>query len=241
MNPKSPLVRSPWIVLFFGLLSGFGLGFGLQYYLQNTVHLVSDPEKWSYTVGQSLAQNIKTQSQNLEFSIVGKSFVAGLKNDPAALSVDEQQKSMQLLQKKIQEKVEAEAEKNKAEAIDFLEKNKKRPGVIVTASGLQYEIVKLGKGKAPTEKDKVKVHYLGTLRDGKKFDASKDHGTEPFQAALTDVVKGWREGLQLMPEGSIFKLFLPPELAYGDQARPGIPPGSVLVFEIEMVKVLKGL
>lgn len=121
----------------------------------------------------------------------------------------------------------------------FLEENKAKEGVMVTESGLQYEIIKEGKGAKPSASDRVKVHYHGTTIDGTVFDSSVDRG-EPAEFGVSQVIPGWTEALQMMPVGSKWKLTIPSELAYGDQAAgPNIGPGSVLVFEVELLDILK--
>jgi len=130
------------------------------------------------------------------------------------------------------------AGKNKEEGAAFLKANVKKPGVKTTPSGLQYKVITLGKGKKPKATDKVKVHYKGTLIDGKVFDSSYDRG-EPISFGLDGVIKGWTEGLQLMPTGSKFEFVIPSELAYGESPRPGGPigPNAVLVFEVELLGI----
>jgi FKBP-type peptidyl-prolyl cis-trans isomerase FklB len=119
----------------------------------------------------------------------------------------------------------------------FLEANKSKPGVIVTESGLQYEVVKAGTGKTPTATDRVTTHYTGTLIDGTKFDSSVDRG-KPATFQVDGVIGGWTEALELMKEGAKWKLFIPYNLAYGERGRPGsIPPAATLIFEIELIKV----
>ena len=128
-------------------------------------------------------------------------------------------------------------EKTKAEQNAFLEKNKKVKGVMTTASGLQYKIVKLGKGAKPTAADKVKVHYHGTLINGKVFDSSVDRG-EPISFPLSGVIPGWTEGVQLMPVGSKFVFYIPSELGYGERgAGDLIAPGSTLIFDVELLEI----
>ena len=125
----------------------------------------------------------------------------------------------------------------KKEGEDFLSKNGKRPEVKTTASGLQYEVIKEGTGKRPTVNDIVKVHYHGTLIDGTVFDSSVKRGT-PAEFGVSQVIKGWVEALQLMPVGSKYKLYIPSELAYGQQgAGAMIKPNSVLVFEVELLEI----
>lgn len=200
--------------------------------------LDNDKAKLSYAVGANIAQNIKAQKIELDPKVVGYAVTQGLKGEKPDVSQEDQQKAIQTLQKEAQEKSSADAEKNKGIAADFLAKNKEKKGVKTTSSGLQYEVLKEGKGKKPTEKDKVTVHYTGTLITGQKFDSSHDRG-QPAEFPLNGIIKGWQEALKLMPEGSVYRLYIPPELAYGPQPQPGIPPNSVLVFEVELLKVNK--
>ena len=127
---------------------------------------------------------------------------------------------------------------SKEEGAKFLAENALREGVTVTASGLQYEVIKMGKGKKPTATDKVKVHYHGTLTNGTVFDSSVDRN-EPITFGLTQVIAGWTEALQLMPVGSKFKLYIPQELGYGSQQAGSIPPYSTLIFEVELLGIEK--
>ena len=132
-----------------------------------------------------------------------------------------------------------EAKKNKEEGEKFLAENKTKSGVITTESGLQYQVITEGTGAKPTEKDRVKVHYTGTLLDGTKFDSSVDRG-EPAEFGVNQVIKGWTEGLQLMPVGSKYIFWIPSELAYGERAAgPEIKPNSVLKFEVELLDIVK--
>ena len=127
---------------------------------------------------------------------------------------------------------------NKAENERFLEENKLRPEVTTTESGLQYEVLKAGKGKKPQATDKVKVHYHGTLIDGTVFDSSVERG-EPIEFSLNGVIAGWTEGLQLMPVGSKYKFYIPQQLGYGSHAAGSIPPYSTLIFEVELLDIVK--
>lgn len=120
----------------------------------------------------------------------------------------------------------------------FLEENKLKEGVVTTESGLQYEVIKMGKGAKPTATDKVKVHYHGTLTDGTVFDSSVDRG-EPVTFALNQVIPGWTEGVQLMPVGSKFRFYVPQELGYGARQAGSIPPYSTLIFEVELLGIEK--
>ena len=129
------------------------------------------------------------------------------------------------------------SEKNRIEGETFLAENKNKPGVITTASGLQYKILQKGDGPVPTNTDRVKVHYRGKLLDGTEFDSSYERGT-PATFAVTGVIKGWTEALQLMKVGSKYELYIPSELAYGKNGSgPQIGPDSVLIFEVELLSI----
>lgn len=127
---------------------------------------------------------------------------------------------------------------NKKAADEFLAMNAEKEGVVTTASGLQYEVLKEGNGPKPTADDKVKVHYHGTLLDGTVFDSSVDRG-EPTSFGVTQVIPGWTEALQLMPVGSKYKLYIPGDLAYGSNGQGQIGPMQLLVFEVELLDIEK--
>ena len=126
----------------------------------------------------------------------------------------------------------------KEDGEQFLAENALKEGVTTTESGLQYEVIKMGRGKKPAATDKVKVHYHGTLIDGTVFDSSVERG-EPITFGLNQVIKGWTEGVQLMPVGSKFRFYIPQELGYGAQAAGSIPPYSTLIFEVELLGIEK--
>jgi FKBP-type peptidyl-prolyl cis-trans isomerase FklB len=130
------------------------------------------------------------------------------------------------------------ASKNLAIGRKYLEENKTKEGVVVLPSGLQYKVIKQGEGISPTVDDKVTCHYHGTLIDGKVFDSSVQRG-KPAQFAVNGVIAGWTEALQLMKTGAKWILYVPSELAYGEQNVPGIEPNSVLIFEVELISVEK--
>ena len=129
------------------------------------------------------------------------------------------------------------AEKNKAEGEAFLAKNKTAEGVVTTASGLQYKVETEGTGATPTDEDKVKVHYTGTLLNGEKFDSSIDRG-QPLEFPVTAVIAGWTEMLKLMKVGEKVTAWIPSELAYGPRGNRAIPGNSVLKFEMELLEVI---
>lgn len=136
----------------------------------------------------------------------------------------------------LSEKQKTDAPKQLAAGIEFLAKNKARSGVSVTASGLQYEVLTKGTGPKPKATDSVQVHYHGTLIDGTVFDSSVDRG-QPAEFPVTGVIQGWIEALQLMSVGDKWKLYVPPELGYGANARGNIPANSVLVFEVQLLAI----
>lgn len=220
------------------LLAGLATVVASQLACDRKPKLDNDKAKLSYAIGQNVAQNIKAQNIELDPKVVGYAVTAGLKGDKPEVSQEEQQRVIQALQQAAQQRAQAEAEKNKTSSSEFLTKNKEKSTIKTTASGLQYEVLKEGKGKKPTLKDKVQVHYTGTLTNGTKFDSSHDRG-QPAEFPVNGIIKGWQEALQLMPEGSVFRLFIPPDLGYGPQPQPGIPPNSVLVFDVELLKVNK--
>jgi FKBP-type peptidyl-prolyl cis-trans isomerase FklB len=144
----------------------------------------------------------------------------------------------EMTQKKTAQMKEA-GDRNKKEGEKFIADNKKKEGVITTASGLQYKIITKGTGASPKATDTVSVHYKGTLIDGKEFDSSYRRG-QPASFPVNGVIKGWTEALQLMKEGSKWQLFIPSELAYGDRgAGRDIGPNSTLIFDVELISIKK--
>jgi FKBP-type peptidyl-prolyl cis-trans isomerase len=128
------------------------------------------------------------------------------------------------------------ADSNQAAAGKFLAENGKKPGVVTSKSGLQYKVVKEGSGATPAPTDEVTVNYRGTLINGQEFDSSYKRG-EPTSFPLNRVIAGWTEGVGLMKPGAKYMLYIPPDLAYGVRPKPGIPPGSLLIFEVELLSV----
>ncbi len=190
----------------------------------------------SYAIGFGIASFYKQQGiTNLNATLVTKAINDVLSGKSSML--DDNTANM-CVNKLINE---AQASKSKP-TIDagraFLEKNKARPGVKTTASGLQYEVITEGTGIKPTAADTFVVHYRGTLIDGTEFDASYNRG-QPLTYPMNQVVRGWTEGLQLMPVGSKYKLYIPYNLAYGTNDNGSIPGGSTLIFEIELLDVKK--
>jgi FKBP-type peptidyl-prolyl cis-trans isomerase len=143
------------------------------------------------------------------------------------------------IQAYFQKIAESEGTNNRAEGEAFLATNKEKDGIVVTESGLQYEILEVGDGPKPTADQQVKVHYTGTLLDGTVFDSSVERG-EPATFGVGQVIPGWTEALQLMPEGSKWKVYIPGDLAYGERgAGADIGPNAALIFEVELLEVIE--
>ena len=205
--------------------------------------LTTEREKVSYMVGLDMAKGLSQVKDEVELAIVLQAVEDAVAGKTLLLSEQEAQTVRQAFIQKLtaaqQAKQQEAAGKNKAEGEAFLAKNKSKAGVKTTASGLQYEVITEGKGPKPAATDQVKVHYVGTLLDGTKFDSSIDRG-EPATFGLNGVIPGWTEALQLMPVGSKYKLYVPSNLAYGDRGTPGpIGPNATLVFEVELLEIVK--
>jgi FKBP-type peptidyl-prolyl cis-trans isomerase FklB len=206
--------------------------------------LKTELDSLAYAIGVSVAGSVKSQGlSDINPDILARAIGDVLKNRPALLTPDQSNQALNTyFTKKNEEMQRQAAEKaaqNKKAGEAFLEQNKKRSGVITTASGLQYEVVKMGEGPKPAATDRVKTHYHGTLIDGTVFDSSVQRGT-PAEFPVNGVITGWQEALQLMPVGSKFKLYLPSEIAYGDRgAGQMIAPGAALVFEVELLEIVK--
>ncbi|MHA8099967.1 FKBP-type peptidyl-prolyl cis-trans isomerase [Aquirufa aurantiipilula] len=206
-------------------------------------HFASTLDSVSYAVGVLVAQNFKSQNVVLNPETVAKGFTAATQGSTLSLSEQECQKVVNNFMMRNQERQMAEGAKqylpNKEAGEKFLAENKKKAGVLVTPSGLQYEIIKAGDGPKPTSADKVKTHYHGTLIDGTVFDSSVDRG-EPISFPVTGVIPGWVEALQMMTVGSKWKLYIPQELAYGIRGGgAAIKPYSALIFEVELIAIEK--
>lgn len=199
-------------------------------------NLDNDKGKGSYAIGIQIGKNLKAQNADVDMASLVAGLNDGMSGKEARLKPEEMQAALQSMQEMAMKKMMEAAETNEKDGADFLEKNKAKDGVKVTDSGLQYQVVKEGEGKVPKASDVVKVHYTGTLINGEKFDSSVDRG-EPVEFPVQGVIPGWTEALQLMKEGSKYKLYIPSNLAYGPQGRPGIPPNSVLIFDVELLEV----
>jgi FKBP-type peptidyl-prolyl cis-trans isomerase len=204
------------------------------------IQLKTMADSAAYAIGVDLGNNIKKNlpeapgGKELNQQIILQAFATIMKGDSGLIA---SAKAGAITQGYFVKAQSLEGGKNKEAGQKFLADNGKRAGVTTTASGLQYEVITTGTGKKPAVTDQVKVHYHGTTIDGKVFDSSRDRG-EPVTFGLGQVIKGWTEALQLMPVGSKWKIYIPSELGYGEQAAgPKIKPNSVLIFEVELLGI----
>lgn len=203
---------------------------------KKTIKLENNQDSVSYAIGTLFggslhnygftSLNIKVFSKAIEDALIAQD------------TVIKPEKANEIVQKAVMAMQKQKADKNLADGKAFLENNKKQPGVVELASGLQYKIIKEGSGESPKADNKITAHYKGTLIDGKVFDSSYERG-QPAQFGVSDVIEGWKEALQLMKPGAKWQLFIPSNLAYGENQMPGSPigPNSVLVFEVELISI----
>ncbi len=210
------------------------------------VELNTDEQKAAYAIGASVgnfaSQTVKQQAElgvELDSELLKKGLLDALSGE-SKMTEEEMGTALRAHEQKMNVLVKERAKKKSEEAIasgaKYLEENAKKEGVKVTDSGLQYEVIKEGTGPKPKPEDTVTVHYTGTLTDGTVFDSSKERG-QPATFPLANVIKGWTEGVALMPVGSEYRLTIPAKLAYDDQEVGSIPAGSVLVFDVELLGI----
>ena len=218
----------------------------------NAVTLESELDKISYIIGRQLATSIIQNQLEVNVAAVLKGMDDMLNQTEPVLTEEEMQGAMMALQSIVEEKQkEAQAEReemmaerkeeageNIKKAQAFLEENKKKEGVVELPSGLQYQVIEKGEGDKPEATSKVKVHYRGTLLNGEQFDSSYDRG-EPATFGVNQVISGWQEALQLMSPGAKLKLFIPPDLAYGENGNARIPGNSLLIFDVELLEIVE--
>ncbi len=205
--------------------------------------LNSEKDKASYTIGIQMGMQLSQQKDDIDMDKVIAGFKDAFTGKQPQLTMDEMRQVMtnfqQNIQARHQAKMKALADKNAKEGAEFLAANKKKKGVKTLASGLQYKVLKSGKGPSPTASDTVVTHYRGNLIDGKVFDSSYKRG-QPATFPVSGVIKGWTEALQKMKVGDKWQLFIPSELAYGaNGAGQMIGPNAVLIFEIELLEIKK--
>jgi len=210
------------------------------------VTLDTNQQQVSYIIGRDLARNFAQQGLELDIDTLAAALKEGLSGQPSRLTQEQMQTAMQQLQEQLgggeddqddDETPNPNSMNNKAEGEAFLAENKNKPGITTLPSGLQYEVLTEGTGPKPTLRSSVTTHYHGTLINGTVFDSSYQRG-QPATFPVNGVIAGWTEALQLMPEGSKYRLYIPSDLAYGKRgAGRDIGPDSALVFDVELLKV----
>ena len=210
--------------------------------VQKVDTLKTEMDKVSYAIGTQLGQNFKRQGVDIKIGPLLRGLRDAMDGKQLALNEEQIKQVMQDFSKQMmakrQEQQKLEAAKNVAAGKAFLEANKSKEGVKVLPSGLQYKILKAGTGNSPTAEDTVRTHYSGKLIDGTEFDSSIKRG-KPAEFPVKGVIKGWTEALQLMKEGGKWQLFIPPDLAYGERGNRSIPGNSTLIFEVELLAIVK--
>jgi len=206
-----------------------------------TPQLKTQKDKISYGIGVDVARNFKRLGVDVDMDVLVKGLKDGMAGEKLMMTEDDLRATMTAYMEDLRQKqvaaMKALAEENKKKGDSFLAENKKKEGVVTLPSGLQYKIIKAGTGKIPADTDTVECQYRGTLIDGKEFDSSHRTG-KPATFKVSGVIAGWREALKLMPIGSKWQIFIPPELAYGPMgASRDIGPNATLIFEVELVGI----
>jgi FKBP-type peptidyl-prolyl cis-trans isomerase FkpA len=190
----------------------------------------------SYAFGVALGSDFKQAGLRFDYNALIKGFQDSLEGKETRISLED---AMPLIQTAMRDAMTRQTEENRQKGDDFLSENGKKAGILTTDSGLQYEVISAGTGPKPQSSDTVSVHYEGTLLDGTVFDSSYTRG-EPAEFPLDAVIPGWTEGIQLMEVGSTYRLFIPSDLAYGDQGAGNvIPPNATLIFKVELLEILE--
>lgn len=209
---------------------------------ESTVTLSTYSDTISYIIGHDIGNNLKTNDIKINQELFNMGVKNGIAGNDSLISEEQTARIMTKFQQEMMAKREQKStqdvtfEKAKSEA--FLAENKTKPGVVTTASGLQYQVITEGTGENPTAEDMVEVHYTGKLLDGTVFDSSVERG-QPVKFPLNGVIPGWTEGVQLMKPGAKYIFWIPSDLAYGDRGTGPIPGGSALMFEVELLSVEK--
>ncbi len=220
----------------FGTFVSLGLAATLM--AEGTNQLSDEKSRVSYAIGMMLGHNWQQQGLDVDADLAARAIKDIQSSNTTLLTQEEMQQTLTTFQKefavKQQKKRAEEAVKNKADGEAFLAANKDKPGVQSLPDGLQYLVITNGTGPVPTPHDTVTVNYRGTLIDGTEFDSSYKRG-QPAQFPVGGVIRGWTEALEKMPVGSKWKLFIPSELAYGENGNRSIPPNATLIFEVELI------
>lgn len=216
------------------LLVALALGFGASTLAEE---LESQKDKFSYTIGYQMGLSLQRPGMELNQDVLMQALTDALNGVDPKLSRQDMDAAIAAQRAKLEGERQEKAAGNLAEGQAFLEENRQRDAVSVTDSGLQYEVLSEGDGPQPTESDTVVVHYEGTTIDGTVFDSSYERDN-PATLPLNGVIQGWQEGLQLMKEGAKYKLYIPAQLAYGEQGAGGrIGPNEALIFEVELLEI----
>lgn len=203
--------------------------------------LETPDDRLSYTIGMDIGQSLAEQEMQLNVDILVEALRAAYAGEETRLTQEEalaeRDAFMQRRQQQLEQERGQQASINLEEGRAFLAENRGNEGVQETPSGLQYRVIEAGEGRSPAATDRVTVHYRGTLINGVEFDSSYARN-QPATFGLNQVIPGWTEGVQLMQEGATYEFFIPAELAYGEQGRPGpIGPNSTLIFQVELIEV----
>lgn len=193
----------------------------------------------SYMIGRQVGDQLKSsQFPGFNLDLLYKGIAEALDNAEMPLTQEQIEGAYEVIQQELQKAKAAAEAKMKEDGEAYLAENAKKEGVVITESGLQYEVLVEGEGAKPSRESTVRTHYHGTFTDGRVFDSSVERG-QPAEFPVGGVIAGWTEALQLMSEGSKYRLTVPYNLAYGEQGSQGaIPPFSTLVFEVELLNVL---
>ncbi len=198
------------------------------------VDLSDEQKNLSYSLGLLLGDRFTKRFGDLDYDVLIEGLSQAHEGKETQISMQEAQTNLQTFEQAAMQKAQAAAA---AEGMKYLEENKAKDGVMVTDSGLQYEVMTEGDGPKPTAEDTVSVHYVGTLLDGTEFDSSVARG-QPAEFPLNGVIPGWTEGLQLMNTGSKYRFVIPSDLAYGERGQgQSIGPGATLIFEVELLEI----
>lgn len=207
------------------------------------ISLTTEEDKSSYAIGHDLGQNIKRKNITIVVPALAQGITDAMSGAPSLMTDEEMKNTLEKFQKNMMAKATAQYEllskENNTKGQAFLQENKGKPGVVTLADGLQYKIITAGKGKKPSATDTVTVEYSGRLLDGTEFDSTEKTG-HPATFTLNQVIPGWTEALQLMPEGSTWELYIPASLAYGPKAVGDvIAPNSTLIFTVTLKSIEK--
>ncbi|MHC2071035.1 FKBP-type peptidyl-prolyl cis-trans isomerase [Bremerella sp. T1] len=202
------------------------------------IKLETTEQKASYAIGRNIANEVANPDVPFDVEALVAGFRDGLSGKESKLSEEQVTAALQAFQTLVQGQMQKKAEEAAKAGETYLAENAKKEGVETTKTGLQYKVIEAGTGATPKLTDTVVCHYKGTLVDGTEFDSSYKRG-EPAQFPVNGVIAGWTEALQKMKVGGKWKLYIPANLAYGPQGRPGIPPNAVLLFDIELLDIAK--